>query len=136
MIPRTISVLTPRMIAVLVLLLAQTAAGAATPEDFNIERFQALQERGEPVLVEISADWCPVCAVQKNVLKELYSKDDIQRVHWLELDWDAQRQAARDLGAWRQSTLILFRGHEEIDRLVAQTDAGTIAELLDKAVEN
>jgi len=126
----------PRLTLLFGLLLNVAAVGATSPEHFNAERFQALHDRGEPILVEIAADWCPVCAAQEKVLEKLYTRDDIQRIHWFKLDWDAQRRAAKDMGAWRQSTLILFRDGREIDRLVAQTDTGVITGFLVEALED
>jgi hypothetical protein len=45
-----------RLTVLLGLLLVFGASGAASPEDFTAEHFQALQERGEPILVDIAAD--------------------------------------------------------------------------------
>lgn len=110
-----------------------TGAQAATPEAFTTERFETLQREGETLLVEIYADWCPVCKVQEQVLNDLNAEGALEQVHWLKLDWDAQRSMAKELGAWRQSTLILFEGEREIDRLVAQTDAEAIAAFIGKS---
>jgi len=124
------------LVALLGLILALSTARAASPKDFSAEHFQALQDRGEPVLVEISAEWCPVCAAQRKVLDDLYTKDAVREIHWLKMDWDAQREAAKDMGAWRQSTLVLFNNGSEVDRLVAQTDADIIASFLGQVLEN
>jgi len=122
-----------RFAGLLALVAAFATARAASPEEFTAEHFQSLQDRGEPILVEISADWCPVCAAQQKVLDELYTDDTVQQVHWLKMDWDTQREAAREMGAWRQSTLVLFNNGEEVDRLIAQTDADLIASFLGQA---
>jgi len=102
-------------------------------QTFTPERLSALQRDGETILVEIYADWCPVCKAQEQVLEELHANGELDGIRWLKLDWDTQRESAKALGAWRQSTFVLFRGERMVGRLVAQTDRAVIASFLRKA---
>jgi thiol-disulfide isomerase/thioredoxin len=47
------------------------AAPAAAP--FTQPAFAATQKEGKPILVEITAPWCPVCAKQRPILSQLLS---------------------------------------------------------------
>ena len=89
---------------------------------------------GKPILVEIHASWCPVCKKQAPILSDLEKTpkfDDLVVIH---VDFDAQKDAVRKLGAQMQSTLIVFKGGKETGRSVGDTNPDSIAALLDKAV--
>ena len=51
--------------------LAPAAAGETRP--FSDPAFEAAQKSGKPILVEVSAPWCPICKTQKPILAKLSS---------------------------------------------------------------
>jgi thioredoxin 1 len=101
---------------------------------FTEAEFERALTSGRPVLVEISAPWCPVCKTQKAILSDLLSEADFKDVVVLEIDFDSQREAVRALGARSQSTLIAFRSGEETGRSVGETRADSIEALLRSAL--
>ena len=50
------------------------------------------------------------------------------------MDFDSQKDVVRQFKATTQSTLIVFKGATETGRSVGDTDAKSIAALLDKAL--
>jgi thioredoxin 1 len=115
-------------------LLTCSSVFAAEEQPFTPEAFQAAQDQHKPILVEIDASWCPVCRAQKPILSELFAQPKFKDLTVLRVDFDSQKKAVRSLGAKMQSTLIVFKGREEVGRSVGQTEAGAIAALLDKAI--
>lgn len=103
------------------LLMPLTASGEAF-ETYSKERFQALSESDTPVLVEVFADWCGTCRRQAPILAELLGQPEFADFKALRVDWDRERDAARELGAPRQSTLFVYRGGEQLAISVADTD--------------
>jgi thiol-disulfide isomerase/thioredoxin len=55
----------------LVFCLATSAASAAERRTFDAKTFASAQTSGTPVLVEISATWCPTCKAQKLIIDSL-----------------------------------------------------------------
>ncbi len=109
--------------SILLLALAlPTAQASERFEAFSSERLDSLQASGETVLVDVFATWCPTCKRQGAILDELMAAPEFADIAGLKLDWDADRSIARELGAPRQSTLILFRGGKRIGLSVAETD--------------
>lgn len=47
------------------------AAHAATVAPFTEQAFKSAQSDGQPILVDISATWCPTCAQQKPIIDSL-----------------------------------------------------------------
>lgn len=108
-------------------------AHAAGREAFSEERFRALQDEGALVLVDVSAEWCPTCARQADVLARYREARPEVSLHVLRVDFDAQKEWVTHFKAPRQSTLILFRGHERRWFSVAETDEATIFAAIDEA---
>lgn len=102
-------------------------------EPFSPERFAALQAKGEVVLVDIFATWCPVCAEQQRVLSAYREAHPDVRFHVLEVDFDRHKDWVRQFRAPRQSTLILFRGKEQRWYAVAETRREAIFAALHEA---
>ena len=50
---------------------AISAAHAATEAPFTQQAFATAQHDGKPILVDISAPWCPTCAKQRPILSQL-----------------------------------------------------------------
>ena len=57
--------------ALLAGLFAAGTAGAATEAPYAPAAFAAAQQEGKPILVHVTASWCPVCAKQKPILAKL-----------------------------------------------------------------
>jgi thioredoxin 1 len=101
--------------------LAEEAEPEGRIEAFTQARFEALQKEGKTILVDVYATWCSTCRAQSPVLEELLAEEAFSDVVALRLDWDDQRDIGRALGAWRQSTLLVFKGEREMARVVAET---------------
>ena len=88
------------------------------------------QKEGKPILVDIFATWCPICRAQKPILEELTAEPQYKDLVVLQVDFDAQKDDVRALGAQSQSTLIAYKGDKEVGRSVGSTNANSIAEML------
>ncbi|GAA3528806.1 thioredoxin family protein [Zobellella aerophila] len=105
-----------------VALLVGGLALAAGTQPFSQQAFAQLQADKAAVLVDVYADWCPVCQRQEAVLAPMLAEPEFAHVTLLKLDFDRQKEALRALGVNRQSTLILFDGGEEVARVLGETD--------------
>jgi thioredoxin 1 len=114
------SLIRPFAVAVLALVLAGTAA-AQQKEAFSQERFEALQAENALVLVDVWAEWCGTCARQSEIIQAFRTEHPEVPLHVLTVDFDAQKRYVRRFRAPRQSTLILFRGEEQVWFSVAET---------------
>ena len=118
-------------LAVAVLL---TTVASAAERSFSSQAFSELQQLESPILVFVHADWCPTCNRQAILLSELLSEDEFKTITVLRVDFDRQKSVVVDFGVIYQSTLIVFRGGEEVGRSTADTDKQRIANLLRKAL--
>ena len=92
----------------------------------SVEEAKALAERdGKLLVVDAVADWCVPC---KRMDATTWSDESV--IAWLtsnavavKLDFDEQRELARELGVSALPTVLAFREGEEFDRIVGYKDA-------------
>ncbi len=99
---------------------------------FSDDKLAEYQQAGYPILVEIDASWCPVCARQRPIIEKYRKTAEFQDMRILVVDFDTQKKYVRALGAEIQSTLIAFHGSTETGQLVGETDESVIHDLLSK----
>lgn len=116
--------------AALSLLIAASGTLAAERKSFDATDFAAAQARGERILIDISATWCPTCKAQKPIIEGLAAAPDNSDLVIYDVDFDAMKDVVRSLGARMQSTLIAFKGKTETARSVGDTNPTSIAALV------
>lgn len=119
----------PRLILLCVLILLSPTAMAA--QMWDKAAFEAAQAAGSPILVHVTAPWCPTCKAQKPTVDKLESSNPALKV--FAVDFDSQKDALAYLGVKSQSTLISYRGKMEMGRSTAVTDPAAITEMVVRA---
>ena len=112
---------------------AEPAAMAASHEiavPFTQAAFETAQSQNRPILVDVYADWCPVCAQQQPAIDQAAADPANDGLVVFQIDFDDQKNEQEQFRVTRQSTLIAFRGTEETGRLVGATDPAEIAALI------
>ena len=89
---------------------------------------------GDPILVEIHADWCPTCKAQKPILDKLTADPKFKELKIFRVDFDSMKPVVKQFGAQMQSTLIVFKGLAEQGRSVGDTKETSISALLNKSL--
>jgi thioredoxin 1 len=120
----------PALLASATAVLASATAFAAEEQPFTRQAFRAAQGTGKSILVEIHASWCPTCQAQKPILSKLFADPKFKNLAVFRVDFDSQKDEVRNFKARMQSTLITFKGSEEVARSVGDTNAESIADLL------
>lgn len=129
-----------RILAVTVIGLATLAIAAtglyfttAQQSRFDNPAFVAAQQDGRPILVHVTATWCGTCQQQLRIVANLADRPDYRDFEIFQLDFDSQREASQHFNAL-QSTLIVYRGKQEVGRLFAEANPTSIETLLRKAL--
>jgi thioredoxin 1 len=111
-----------------------SVAAAADKKPFDQSAFDAAQAAGKPILVEVSAPWCPICKAQAPILARLRSDPRFKELVSFDIDFDSQKDLLRKFNVQKQSTLIVFKGKQETGRSTGDTNAGSIEALLGKSI--
>ena len=109
-------------------------AFAFDTKPFDAKTFEAAQTAGKPILVEVTAPWCPTCKAQKPILAELTQKAKFKDLVTFEIDFDTQKDLLRKFNVRMQSTLISYKGAREVGRSTGDTNASSIEAQLDNSI--
>lgn len=123
--------------AALMLVGGLSLAGPASAFDtkpYDAKAFAAAQAAGKPILLDVTATWCPTCKAQKVVLGEMARKPKFKDVVVYEVDFDSRKDVLRELNVQKQSTLISYKGAKEVGRSTGDTNADGIEDQLNKSL--
>lgn len=109
-------------------LMASLAAAAGKP--FDQVEFDALQKAGQPIFLKVHADWCSTCKAQDPIVQAQIDNPENQAVTFFVIDYDKERRLLRTMRIARQSTLVVFKGGQEVKRSFGDTTAAGIAALV------
>jgi thiol-disulfide isomerase/thioredoxin len=92
---------------------------------FTSEAFSDAQASGKPFLVAFHKKGCPMCASQKEALKEVYADPKYKDLKVLVVNYDNDTASLKKFNIGMQGALILYKGKAEVSRseaLVKATD--------------
>ncbi len=118
------------LLAIFVTFAGATVASALEQKPYDADGFKAAQSAGKPVVIHVTAPWCPTCKAQHQVLDGLAKKPEYASITLYQVDFDSQKDVLKAFKATSQSTLIAFNGATETARLVGLTDAASLERLL------
>lgn len=106
--------------------------GAQAAQPYSAKAFQDAQAAGKSILVDVYATWCPVCKAQRPIVQGI-EKSNPQLVVF-EVDFDKSKDVLQQFRVQRQSTLIVFKGKNEVGRSTGETEPAAIAGLVKKGL--
>src|SRR5438128_2047608 len=101
-------------LAVAVAMAVSAPLAALDKAPFDAKAFEAAQAAGKPILLEVHASWCPICKAQTPILARLSSTPKFQDMVRFNIDFDTQKDLLRKFNVQKQSTLIAFKGKQEV----------------------
>ena len=107
-------------------------AGEVKP--FTQQDFDKLTAEGKAVVLDISATWCPTCKAQKPIIDGLMSQPAYKDVTLMTIDFDTNKPTLKAFKVNMQSTLIAFKGSQEVARSVGDTKPDGIEGLIKKTL--
>ena len=116
------------VLSLIAILGALSVANAATP--FDPKGFQAAQTAGKTILIDVYAPWCPVCKKQQPTVEAIQKERPSLVV--FQVDFDSAKDVLRNLRVQKQGTLIVFKGTNEVGRLIYDPDPANIRALVAK----
>lgn len=120
---------------VLGMLMAIGLANAGPIVPFTAKDFEQLTQAGKPVVVDVTATWCPTCKAQKPIIEGLMKQPAFNEVTVLTVDFDKDKQVLKRFKVGSQSTLVAFKGASEVGRSVGDTTPDGIESLVRKTLK-
>jgi thioredoxin 1 len=119
---------------ILLILFGVSFAQAADRSNFDKAAFEKAQNANKPILVYVSAPWCPTCRAQKPILQKLVSSPKFNDLQIFDVDFDSRKDVLSALKVNMQSTLVVFKGKEERGRSAGDTTETGLSTLLDQSL--
>ncbi|MDR9384179.1 thioredoxin family protein [Ralstonia sp. 11b] len=116
------------------LVASASLAVAGEIKPYTPQAFDQLTHAGKPVVVEVSASWCPTCKAQKPIVEGLMKQPAYRDVTVLTVDFDSDKAALKTFKVNMQSTFVAFKGATEVGRSVGDTTPFGIESLIRKTV--
>ena len=109
-------------------------ANAGEIKPYTQATFERLTQNNQPILVDVTASWCPTCKAQKPIIEKLMGQAAFKDVTTLTVDFDTEKTVLQQHKVGMQSTLIAFKGSQEVGRSVGSTSPASIERLLEKTL--
>lgn len=114
--------------------LLAAAASAGEIKAYSQADFDKLTAAGKPVIVDVTASWCPTCKAQKPIIDGLMKQPAYKDVTLLTVDFDTNKDLLKKFKVTMQSTLIAYKGAAEVGRSVGDTTPAGLEGLVKKSV--
>ena len=108
---------------------AMQLSAAAVPAGwtaYDEAEFMMAQKKGKTIVVDVYADWCPTCRAQAPILEELRTETQSSDVLYVKVNFDEEKAFLKAHRIPRQSTVLVFKGMDEIARSIAQTNRAAL----------
>ncbi len=102
-------------------------------QPYSADRLAQLQSGGKPVAVHFHAEWCGTCKSQEKALQSIKSEGSLPGVALLVADYDKEKDLRKQMKVRAQSTLVVFKGSQEVARVGGDTEATKLKAALAKA---
>jgi thioredoxin 1 len=103
---------------------------AGEPMAYDMTSFDKAQGESRHIVVEVFKNGCPTCKLQQPGLNEARAK--FPNADFVKVDFLGDAAPVKRFNASKQSTIIVFKGKEEVARLVGETDKDAIVAAIGK----
>ena len=88
--------------------------------NFSEEVFENAKASGKTVVVNSYEVWCGTCSKQTKILDQ--AEKDFKDIVFLSYEQSKNKDTAQRLGIKFWTTIVVYKGNDEVARIVGQTD--------------
>ena len=121
-----------KILIALFLLVCLTANAVEKKTNFSVEIFEKAKASGKTVVVNSYEVWCGTCSKQAKILNQ--AKKEFKDIIFLSYEQSKNKNIAQLLGIKFWTTIVVYKGDNEIARIVGQTDKEVIYSAIQKGL--
>ena len=92
--------------------------------NFSIEIFEKAKTSGKTIVINSYEVWCGTCTAQTKVLDQ--AEKDFKEIIFLSYEQSKNKDVAKKLGIKYWTTIVVYKGNNEVSRIIGQTTKETI----------
>ncbi len=109
-----------------------SASAVEKKTNFSIEIFEKAKTDGRTIVVNSYEVWCGTCGVQTKILDQ--AEKEFKDIIFLSYEQSKNEDIAKKLGIDFWTTIVVYKGNEEVVRIIGQTDKKTIYSAIKKGI--
>ena len=121
-----------KIFIILFLFVCTSISAVEKKTNFSIEVFEKAQALGKTIVVNSYEVWCGTCSKQTKILNQ--AKKEFKDIIFLSYEQSKNKNIAELLGIKFWTTIVVYKGNNEIVRLVGQTDKEIIYSAIQKGI--
>ena len=121
-----------KVFIVLFLFVCLSANAVEKKTNFSIEVFEKAKASGKTVVVNSYEVWCGTCSKQTKILNQ--AEKEFKNIIFLTYEQSKDKNIAQLLGIKFRTTIVVYKGENEIVRIVGQTDKEIIYSTIQKGI--
>ena len=100
--------------------------------NFSEEIFENAKASGKTVVINSYEVWCGTCSKQTKILDQ--AEKDFKDIVFLSCEQSKNKDIAQKLGIKFWTTIVVYKGNDEVARIVGQTDKEIIYAAIQKGI--
>jgi len=116
----------------LFLILCLPVSAVEKKTNFSLEIFEEAKASGKTVVVNSYEIWCGTCTTQTKILNQ--AEKEFKDIIFLSYEQSKNKNIAQLLGIKFWTTIVVYKGNNEIARIVGQTDKEIIYSAIQKGI--
>ena len=120
------------ILATLFLFVCLQANAVEKKTNFSIEIFNDAKKSGKTIVINSYEVWCGTCGKQTKILNQ--AEKEFKDVIFLSYEQSKNKNIAKKLGIKFWTTIVVYKGDNEVARIVGQTNKKIIYSAIQKGV--
>ena len=121
-----------KLFTTLFLFVCLSANAVEKKTNFSEEIFENAKASGKTVVVNSYEIWCGTCSKQTKILDQ--AEKEFKDVVFLSYEQSKNENIAEKLDIKFWTTIVVYKGHDEVVRIVGQTDKKIIYSAIQKGI--
>ena len=121
-----------KIFIVLFLFICFSASAVEKKTNFSNEVFEKAKTSGKTIVINSFEVWCGTCSQQTKILDQ--AEKEFKDIVFLSYEQSKNKNIAQKLSIKFFTTIIVYRGNDEVARIVGQTDKETIYSAIQKGI--
>jgi thioredoxin 1 len=100
--------------------------------NFSIETLEKAKASGKTIVINSYEVWCGTCSKQTKILDQ--AEKEFNEIIFLSYEQSKNKDIAKKLGIKHWTTIVVYKGDNEIFRIIGQTDKEIIYSAIKKGI--